>query len=633
MAEFATEIKHPTTQFGLLGTRRLLPLFITQFFGAFNDNVYKQALLLIFVFSAIADAYDTNLLNNFAAGLFILPFFLLSATAGALADSYDKAKLVRYIKATEILIAMLVAVALVTQNLVTMLAVLFLYGAQSTFFGPIKFALLPQQLHPSELVGGNAMIEMGTFVAILLGTIVGGVLGNSDLLGDMSQVNVWVSITVIMTAIVGFVACLQIAPAPPAQQAKINWNPVTETVNLIKLTMERKAVFRSVLGVSWFWLLGSVFLTQVPNLTKEYLYGDGTVVTALLVVFTVAIAIGSLICERMSGRKIEIGLVPLGALGMSIWGIDAYFSISAIEPVPLRSAFEFLGADGIPRLLADLTFLGISAGVFVVPMQALIQNRTPPGKVARVIAGNNVINSLAMVLGAGISILWLTVLDYGIPSLFLLIAILTAFVAAYIFVTVPEFVMRFIVWLVGHSVYRVEHVGLDNIPDKGPVVLVCNHITYVDFMLLAGAVRRPLRFVMHRSFYDWPVIRFVCQVGGAVPIATKEEDATVYDEAFARIREGLASNEIFCIFPEGRLTPTGEMMPFQRGIERILRESPVQVVPVALSGLWGSYFSKAPNARKLPKRVRVSAGEPISADEVTASALHETVLELRGAAR
>ena len=633
MAEFATEIKHPTTQFGLLGTRRLLPLFITQFFGAFNDNVYKQALLLIFVFSAIADAYDTNLLNNFAAGLFILPFFLLSATAGALADSYDKAKLVRYIKATEILIAMLVAVALVTQNLVTMLAVLFLYGAQSTFFGPIKFALLPQQLHPSELVGGNAMIEMGTFVAILLGTIVGGVLGNSDLLGDMSQVNVWVSITVIMTAIVGFVACLQIAPAPPAQQAKINWNPVTETVNLIKLTMERKAVFRSVLGVSWFWLLGSVFLTQVPNLTKEYLYGDGTVVTALLIVFTVAIAIGSLICERMSGRKIEIGLVPLGALGMSIWGTDAYFSISAIEPVPLRSAFEFLGADGIPRLLADLTFLGISAGVFVVPMQALIQNRTPPGKVARVIAGNNVINSLAMVLGAGISILWLTVLDYGIPSLFLLIAILTAFVAAYIFVTVPEFVMRFIVWLVGHSVYRVEHVGLDNIPDKGPVVLVCNHITYVDFMLLAGAVRRPLRFVMHRSFYDWPVIRFVCQVGGAVPIATKEEDATVYDEAFERIREGLASNEIFCIFPEGRLTPTGEMMPFQRGIERILRESPVQVVPVALSGLWGSYFSKAPNARKLPKRVRVSAGEPISADEVTASALHETVLELRGAAR
>lgn len=633
MTELGETIEQPTTQFGLLGTRRLLPLFVTQFFGAFNDNVYKQALLLIFVFSAISQSYDTNLLNNFAAGIFILPFFLFSATAGALADSYDKATLVRYVKATEILIACLVAVALVTQNLIAMLGVLFLYGTQSTFFGPLKFSLLPQQLHPSELVGGNAIIEMGTFVAILLGTIVGGVLGNSDLLGDMAKVNVWVSITVVVTAIVGFVACLQIAPAPPAQRAKINWNPITETVNLIRLTMERKAVFRSVLGVSWFWLLGSVFLTQVPNLTKEYLYGDGTVVTTLLVVFTVAIAIGSLICERMSGRKIEIGLVPLGALGMSVWGIDAYFSIHAIDPVPVRSAFEFLSADGTPRLLMDLTFLGISAGVFVVPMQALIQNRTPPEKIARVIAGNNVLNSLAMVLGAGISILWLTILDYGIPSLFLLVAVLTAFVAAYIFITVPEFVMRFIVWLVGHSVYRVDHLGLDNVPDKGPVILVSNHITYVDFMLLAGAVRRPLRFIMHRSFYDLPVIRFVCRVGGAVPIATKEEDAEVYEAAFDKIKEGLQSNEIFCIFPEGRLTPNGEMMPFQRGIERILRESPVPVVPVALSGLWGSYFSKSPNARKLPKRVRISVGEPFSPDVATAKALQDQVLALRGNAR
>lgn len=633
ISELGDGVKHPTTQFGLLGKRRLLPLFVTQFFGAFNDNVYKQALLLIFVFSAISQSYDTNLLNNVAAGLFILPFFLFSATAGALADTYDKATLVRYIKATEILIALLVAVALVSQNLIALLAVLFLYGAQSTFFGPLKFALLPQQLHPSELVGGNAMIEMGTFVAILLGTVVGGVLGNSDLLGNMAQVNVWVSITVILTAIVGFIACLQIASAPPAQQARINWNPITETVNLVRLTMERKAVFRSVLGVSWFWLLGSVFLTQVPNLTKEYLYGDGTVVTALLVVFTVAIAIGSLICERLSGRKIEIGLVPLGALGMSFWGIDAYFSILAIEPVAVRSAFEFLVADGVTRLLIDLMFLGMSAGVFVVPMQALIQNRTPPEKVARVIAGNNVLNSVAIVLGAGISILWLTVLDYGIPSLFLLIAILTAIVAVYIFVTVPEFVMRFIVWLVGHSVYRVDHVGLDNIPDKGPVVMVSNHITYVDFMLLAGAVRRPLRFIMHRSFYELPIVRFVCQVGGAVPIATKDEDESVYEAAFEKIKEGLERNEIFCIFPEGRLTPTGEMMPFQRGIERILRESPVPVVPVALSGLWGSYFSKASNARKLPKRVRVSVGEPISPDVATAVGLEDKVLALRGSDR
>ena len=630
MAELGLSVKHPTSQFGLLSQRRFLPLFVTQFFGAFNDNVYKQALLLIFVFSTIAEAHDTNLLNNIAAGLFILPFFLFSATAGAVADRFDKAQLVRYVKAAEIGVAILVFVALFSQSLVAMLAVLFLYGAQSTFFGPLKFSLLPQQLHPAELVGGNAMIEMGTFVAILLGTIVGGVLGNSDLLGDMQSVNIWVSVAAIATAILGFIACLRIPSAPPTHQEKINWNPFTQTVHLVRLAMERKAVFRSVLGVSWFWLLGSVFLTQLPNLTKEHLYGDGTVVTTLLVVFTIAIAIGSLICERFSGRKVEIGLVPLGALGMSVWGIDAYFSILAIEPTAIRSAMVFLTADGTPWLLADLTLMGISAGVFVVPMQALIQNRTPQESVSRVIAANNVLNSLAIVLGAGISILWLSVLDFGIPSLLLLVAILTAVVAAYIFITVPEFVMRFIVWFVGHSMYRVEHEDLEKIPERGPIVLVSNHVSFVDFMLLGGTIRRPLRFVMHRRYFDMPVLNFVCRVGGAVPIDSKQEAPEIYEQAFEKIKDGLAAGDIFCIFPEGRLTPNGEMMPFQHGIERILRESPVPVVPVALGGMWGSYFSRAPSKKKISKRVSVTVGDPLPASEVTAALLYDKVLELRG---
>lgn len=633
MSEIGLEVKHPSRQFGLLGKRRMLPLFVTQFFGAFNDNVYKQALLLIFVFSTVAQSYDTNLLNNLAAGLFILPFFLFSATAGALADRYDKAVLVRYVKAAEIVVALLVGVALVTQNLVAMLAVLFLYGAQSTFFGPLKFSLLPQQLHPAELVGGNAVVEMGTFVAILLGTLVGGVLGNSDLMGDLATVNLWVSLTVVVVAILGFVTCFQIAPAPASHDAKINWNPVTETVNLIRLSMERKAVFRSVLGVSWFWLLGSVFLTQVPNLTKLHLYGDGTVVTTLLVVFTIAIAIGSLICERLSGRKVEIGLVPLGALGISVWGFDAYFSVSAIQEVPIRGAFEFLAADGVPRLLMDLTFMGISAGVFVVPMQSLIQNRTPSDKIARVIAANNVINSGAIVLGAGLSILWLSVLEFEIPSLLAVVALLTAVVAVYIFVTVPEFFMRFIIWLVSHSVYRVEHKDLEKIPDKGPIVLVCNHVTFVDFMLLAGAVRRPLRFVMHRYYYDLPVVNFVCRIGGAVPIAAKDEALEVYEQAFEKIKEGLGNGEIFCIFPEGRLTQDGEIAPFQHGIERILRESPVPVIPVALGGLWGSYFSKSTARKKLTKHVSIAVGDLIQPTDVTAAMLFDRVAALRGSDR
>ena len=623
----------PVSQFGLLRTRRLLPLFVTQFFGAFNDNVYKQALLIIFVYSAIADQYDTDLLNNFAAALFILPFLLFSATAGAMADKFDKAYLIRRVKAAEIVVAVLIGVALLTQNVSTMLLVLFLLGVQSTFFGPLKFALLPQQLHRSELVGGNAMVEMGTLVAILLGTLGGGLLGNPELLGGLEQVVVWLSVTVVLTAIVGFIASLQIAPAPSSFEGEINWNPFTETVNLIRLSMVRKAVFRSVLGVSWFWLIGSIFLTQIPSLTKNHLYGDGTVVTALLTLFTITVAIGSLVCEKLSGRKVEIGLVPLGAAGMSIWGIDAYFSISAIEAVPMRNAFEFLSATGTPRLLLDLSLMGISAGMFVVPMQALIQQRTPPDETARVIAANNILNSLAIVLGAVISILWLSVLDYNIPSLFLLVAILTALVAVYIFATVPEFVMRFIIWLVGHSMYRVRHVDIDKIPEKGPAVLVCNHVSFVDFMLLAGAIHRPLRFVMDRHYYELPVVHFVCRIGGAVPITKRESDPEMYEEAFEKISDGLNQGELFCIFPEGRLTNTGEILEFQRGIERIIRESPVPVVPVALGGMWGSYFSRAESHKKLSKRVSITVGDSVEPDAVTAPGLQVRVSELRGSDR
>lgn len=623
----------PVSQFGLLRTRRLLPLFVTQFLGAFNDNVYKQALLLIFVYTAISQQYDTNLLNNLAAALFILPFLLFSATAGAMADRFDKAYLIRRVKAAEVVVAVLIALALMTQNVFLMLLVLFLLGVQSTFFGPLKFALLPQQLHRSELVGGNAMIEMGTLVAILLGTLGGGLLGNPDLIGGMAQVGIWVSVAVVGIAVLGFLACLGIAPAPPSFQGKINWNPITESINLIKLSMVRKAVFRSVLGVSWFWLLGSVFLTQIPNLTKSHLYGDGTVVTALLTLFTIAVAIGSLVCEKLSGRKVEIGLVPMGAAGMSVWGIDAYFSILAIEPVALRGAMEFLQADGSLRLLIDLSLLGISAGMFVVPMQALIQQRTPSSETARVIAANNILNSLAMVLGAVISIVWLTVLEFDIPSLLLLVAILTALVAAYIFMTVPEFVMRFIVWLIGHSMYRVQHVDLDKIPEKGAAVLVSNHVSFVDFMLLAGAIHRPLRFVMDRYYYNLPVVNYVCRVGGAIPIAPRDADGELYELAFERIREGLAAGEMFCIFPEGRLTPTGEILEFQRGIERIIRESPVPVVPVALGGMWGSYFSRAKSAKKLTKRVKITVGDTVPPKKVQANILQSIVTGLRGANR
>ncbi len=583
------------SQFGLLRTRRLLPLFITQFLGAFNDNLYKFALTLILVYGGMIGEDATDLLVNVAAGLLILPFFLFSATAGTLADRYEKSRLIRYVKLGEIVVAVLAAAALYVQNITALLAVVFLLGVQSTFFGPLKFAILPQHLHNTELVGGNAMVEMGTLVAILLGTIAGGIIGGASAGENSGGVSLFLSVMVVMVAVTGYLSSLGIPRAPSALRGSVSWNPVTETCGLIRLAAERKAVFQSVLGVSWFWLIGSVYLAQIANLTRLHLAGDSGVVTLILAFFTVSIAVGSLLCEKLSGRRVEIGLVPLGAAGISLFGIDSYFAIgqlgidsslavSQLGTGDLRTASEFLAGEGTPRLLIDLGLMGIFAGMFVVPLHANIQSRTPDDRRARVIAANNVLNALFMVAGSGLAIFWLVYLDRSIPALFLFVAIANAAVAGYIFRQVPEFAMRFLVWLLSHSMYRVRHEGLEAIPERGPAVIICNHVSYVDAMLLAGAIRRPIRFVMARSIYELPVLNFVFRTGRTIPITSKRADPDTYEAAFEEIRKALESRHLLCIFPEGHLTYDGEIDEFRSGIERIIAETPVPVVPMALRG-------------------------------------------------
>ena len=537
------------SQFGLLRTRRLLPLFITQFLGAFNDNLYKFALTLILVYGGLISEDATDLLVNVAAGLLILPFFLFSATAGTLADRYEKSRLIRYVKLGEIAVAICAALALYLQDVTALLAVVFLLGVQSTFFGPLKFAILPQHLHNTELVGGNAMVEMGTLVAILLGTIAGGIIGGATAGDNTGNVSLVLSVMVVLVAVTGYLSSLGIPRAPSALRGSVSWNPVTETWGLIRLAAEKKAVFQSVLGVSWFWLIGSVYLAQIANMTRLHLAGDSGVVTLILAFFTISIAVGSLLCEKLSGRRVEIGLVPLGAAGISLFGIDSFFAMGQIEAEGLRTAGEFLAGEGTPRLLADLGLMGMFAGMFVVPLQANIQARTPDDRRARIIAANNVLNALFLVAGSGLAIFWLVYLDFSIPTLFLFVAIANAAVAGYIFQQVPEFTMRFLVWLLSHSMYRVRHEGLESIPERGGAVIVCNHVSYVDALLLAGAIRRPIRFVMARSIYDLPVLNFVFRTSRTIPITSKRADPDTYEAAFAQIREALESRHVVCIFP------------------------------------------------------------------------------------
>ena len=617
------------SQFQLLATRRLAPLFVTQFFGAFNDKLFQAALSVLFIYGGLIAAEHADFAVNAAAGLFILPFFLFSAIAGQLADRHEKSRLIRRIKLFEILIAVLAGLSLYLQSVSAMLAVLFLLGLQSTFFGPLKFSILPQHLHETELVGGNAMVEMGTFVAILLGTILGTVIAGAQ------AVSLWLFALVVAVALAGYLASRRIPEAPANDPTQpVHWNPLTETWRLIALARRQKSVFLSILGISWFWLIGAVYLAQIPSLVKQHLAGGPTVVTLILAVFTISVAAGSLLCEWLSRRRVEIGLVPFGALGISLAGIDGYFAIARVEGEGLRDAWAFLGGVGSLRLLFDLLLIGIFAGMFVVPLQAFIQMRSPKERRARIIAVNNILNALFMVVGAGLAILWLTVLDLSIPSLLAALAVANLAVSAYIFQQVPEFAMRFLVWALSHSMYRVAHERLDRVPDEGAAIIVCNHVSYVDAMLLAGAVRRPIRFVMHKPIFERPVLNFVFRTGGAIPIASRSADPDAYEAAFRQIRAALAEGDLLCIFPEGKLTEDGAIDQFRPGIERILQETPVSVIPMALRGLWGSFFSRKGGAFRNPgrfwSRVQVAAADPMPPADLTAPALRDQVAALRG---
>ena len=433
------------SQFSLLRERRFWPLFTTQFLGAFNDNAYKNALLVLLTFGAASwTSMKLEVLANLAAGLFILPFFLFSATAGQLADKFDKAWLARGVKALEIFIIMLAAAGFWLQSLPVLLAALCLLGLQSTLFGPLKYAILPQHLHTNELVGGNALVEAGTFVAILLGTLTGGVLAGLD--GGI----VWIVGICFIAALVGFLTSCRIPTAPaPAPELKISLNPFGETLRCIGLAHRERSVFQSILGISWFWAYGALLLTQLPIYTKTVLGGNESLVTTLLAVFSVGIGFGSLICEKLTrrrGKAVEPGLVPIGALGMTIFGLDLALGSSANAPGTLQSLSDMLHQGSTWRIFLDLLMLGGFGGLYCVPLYALVQQRSQAEFRARIIAANNILNALFMVLIAVGASVFLGQ-GFGIPALFLCAAVLHGIVTIYIFSVVPEFFIRAMVWL------------------------------------------------------------------------------------------------------------------------------------------------------------------------------------------
>jgi 1-acyl-sn-glycerol-3-phosphate acyltransferase len=626
---------HPN-QFALLSQRRFAPFFWTQFLGAANDNVFKFAFTMLVTYRLSVSWLPPAMAGLVIGAVFIAPFLLFSATSGQLADKYDKAFLTRMVKNLEIFIMVLGTLGLFITHVPLLLFCIFLLGLHSTLFGPVKYAYLPQHLSERELTGGNGMIEMGTFVAILLGNVVGGVLISLPADYWLPSAKA-VAFTSLVLAVAGRVVA-QSVPATPstAPGLKVNWNPFSETWRNLKLAHENVVVFRSLLGISWMWFFGAVFLSQFPAFAKEVLHGNEHVASLLLVVFSLGIGIGSLLCETLSRRHVEIGLVPLGALGMTVFAVDLYFAARGLPPAaaPLTMG-QFVADWSNVRVLIDLSLLALFAGLYSVPMYALIQLRAQPTHRARIIAANNILNALFMIvssLGVGL----LLKAGFTIPQVFLVVGLLNAIVAAYIFLLVPEYLLRFLAWILTHVIYRFRVRGEEHLPTEGAAILVCNHVSFVDAVLLMAASPRPIRFIMDHRIFAIPVLGWLFKLGKAIPIAPQREDPVAYDNAFAQARAVLTDGQLLCIFPEGGLTRDGELAEFKGGVMKVLATHPVPVVPLALQNLWGSFFSRIEKGSAMVKPFRrgfftpvgLVAGPALPAAEVSPELLRSRVQQL-----
>ena len=615
-------------------TKRFLPYFATQCLGALNDNIYKNVLLLLVTYSQVnALPIGVDMFVNLAAGVFILPFFLFSAHAGVVADNMDKALLIRRLKLLELIIMSCAAVAILSQSYMLMLLLLFLTGSQSAYFGPVKYSLLPQALAEEELVTGNAWVEMGTFLSILIGTLSAGLLVASESSLLLS------AITVAVLALAGYLSSRAIPALPPQNTIqRIRFAPFSGTWRSIAKVRQSPSIWMAILAISWFWFLGATYLTQFPNFAKIHLHSGATVVSLLLALFSVGIAVGSFVCERFSYGHVELGLLPFGVLGLTVFGVDLLFAIpqAPVEPNFVYHIHDFINGSQHYRVMIDFFLIGLSGGLFIVPLYAFIQSRAAKGECAQAIAANNIMNALFMVGAALLSMLLLGVYGWTIPELFLLLAVLNSVVAGYVYSQVPEFTQRFVSYLLSHVMYRVTVTGRECIPKEGAAIIVCNHVSYVDALIIMGASTRPIRFVMDKSISEMPLLKYLFRHAGVIPICSPKQCELTYESAFESIHTALENGELVCIFPEGRLTPDGQLGEFRPGIDKILARDAVPVVPMALSGLWGSYFSHKDGhalttmPRRFWSKVSVSITSSIAGRDADRVSLQARVSQLLG---
>lgn len=589
------------------------PLFWTQFLGALNDNFFKNALVMMVTFKSVSLlGMDTKSLVAFLGGIFILPFFLFSPLAGQLSDRYSKTQIVVWTKIWELVIMIVGVVGFLLPSFELLTLVLFLMGTQSAFFGPAKYSILPELIDQAHLIKGNAYVEMGTFLAILIGTITGGIVAGLD------SNAIYISAGILIFAIFGIWMAKKVPQLKSVSpDLKINFNPIPELGKMWRLLREKEAVFNSALGISWFWFLGAAILSLLPLYCKDYLRADATVVTAFMAMFTIGIGLGSIGCEKLSFHRVEIGLVPIGSLGMSIFLLDLSLVPITLSHEGLNNLASFLREPYALRLMFDLFVISIFGGFFTVPLYTLMQQRSHRESRSQVVAGNNVMNALFMVASA-LLIMVFHSFQFSLPQIFLILSVINIAVAIYIYSIVPEFVLRFYSWILVHVLYRLKIKGLENVPKDGAALLICNHVSYIDWLIISGAVPRPARFIMYYKFFDVPILKKLMIQAKVIPIAGFNESKKILEDAMEEISLALKAGDIVCIFPEGALTRSNEIAAFKTGIEKILARDPVPVVPMALDNLWGSLFSRSPGSLKtkfpgkLWQSISLKIGKPIS---------------------
>ena len=595
------------SQFALLKTRRFWPLFVTQALSAFNDNVFRFALSILLLVALGKE--QGGFLNTVSAALFILPFFLFSAFAGQMADKFDKAWLARRIRFVEIFIVSLSAYSLFHGWVPLQQFCVFLAGCQAAFFGPIKYGILPQHLEKEELLGGNGMVEMATFIAILLGTIFGTIAIN-QVGGNYAVAAVMVGI-----GIFSFWTATLIPDAPSAQpDLKLNWNILGETWNVISMVRSRDDVFQAILGISWFWFLGVVFVTQIPLFTLDSLRGNEFIATLIFALFSIGIAVGSILCNRLLKGQITAKYVPLACLLMSLFMIDLYFSAGRATALTqageIASPWTLLGSFRGLHVLFDLAAIAVLAGIYVVPLFAIMQARTPYYLRARTVGANNIINAIFMIVA---TVLSGVLLKAGLSArgLFLALGIANLLAALYIIRLLPHELLAAFARTVFRLVYRVEVRGLDNLEAAGrKALIVANHTSFLDGPLLSAFLPERAGFAINSQMAKRWWVKPAFALYDLCPIEPGNA------MALRGLVDMLKKGERVVIFPEGRITVTGGLMKIYEGPGAVAEMARAKILPVRIDGAQFSPFSRLLGVypRKLFPKITLTFLPPVKSD-------------------